>query len=55
VTLRPASKKASPVMAARTVANLVTYSIRLHMHCRKHASSDHSRFSPCLRLSWALS
>ena len=54
VTLRPASKKASPVMAARMVANLVMYSMRPQMHCRQQDSSDHSRFSPFRLFSWAL-
>lgn len=54
MTLRPASKKASPVMAARMVANLVIYSMRPQMHCRQQDSSDHSRFCPSCLLSRAL-
>ncbi len=54
VTLRPASKKASPVMAARMVANLVMYSMSPQMHCRQQDSSDHSRFCPSRLFSCAL-
>jgi hypothetical protein len=38
VTLRAASKKASPVMAARTVANLVRNSMRPQTHCARTPS-----------------
>ena len=54
VTLRPASKKASPVMAARMVANLVMYSMRPQMHWRQQDSSDQIRFSPFCLFSCAL-